>query len=147
MSFRHLTLTEAVATGAGAIPTLVERLRTTEEKRREVTASLEAAQNGLTARVDDDRASDEGRGLADWRSRLSDDDVTEAREGLNALLTMPILFTPCIQRGYRAIRFEGRLEASAIFSGVVTNLASPVCASWNQLHGWLRAVDGLRRAA
>jgi hypothetical protein len=26
-------------------------------------------------------------------------------------------------------------------------LASPTCASWNQLRGWLRAVDGLRCAA
>lgn len=26
-------------------------------------------------------------------------------------------------------------------------VVSPICASWNQLEGWLRAVDGLRRAA
>ena len=26
-------------------------------------------------------------------------------------------------------------------------MASPISASWNQLKGWLRAVDGLRRAA
>jgi len=26
-------------------------------------------------------------------------------------------------------------------------LASPVCASWNQLNLWIRAMDGLRRAA
>ena len=28
-----------------------------------------------------------------------------------------------------------------------TMVASPILASWNQLRGWLRAVDGLRRAA
>jgi hypothetical protein len=28
-----------------------------------------------------------------------------------------------------------------------TRVASPIYASWNQLDGWLRAVDGLRRAA
>jgi hypothetical protein len=27
------------------------------------------------------------------------------------------------------------------------HVASPISASWNQLKGWLRAVDGLRRAA
>lgn len=26
-------------------------------------------------------------------------------------------------------------------------VASPISASWNQLRGWLRAVDGFRRAA
>jgi hypothetical protein len=26
-------------------------------------------------------------------------------------------------------------------------VASPVCASWNQMTGWLRVVDSLRRAA
>ena len=26
-------------------------------------------------------------------------------------------------------------------------VASPICASWNQLYLWIRAVDGLRRAA
>jgi DNA invertase Pin-like site-specific DNA recombinase len=30
---------------------------------------------------------------------------------------------------------------------VVQRMASPICASWNQLSQWLRAVDGLRRAA
>lgn len=29
----------------------------------------------------------------------------------------------------------------------VKGVASPTSASWNQLGGWLRAVDGLRRAA
>jgi hypothetical protein len=42
-------MTEAIATGAGAIPALVDRLRTTDEKRREVVTALEQAQQS-TAR-------------------------------------------------------------------------------------------------
>jgi hypothetical protein len=30
---------------------------------------------------------------------------------------------------------------------ISSGLASPICASWNQMASWLRAVDGLRRAA
>ena len=38
----------------------------------------------------------------------------------------PIIFTPCVERGYRAIRFEGRWEFDAAFGAkVVTRVASP----------------------
>lgn len=40
----------------------------------------------------------------------------------------------------------GRLLARA-YEKSVKVLASPIYASWNQLRGWLHAVDGLRRAA
>lgn len=39
------------------------------------------------------------------------------------------------------------LPAGNRVEDVYTRLASPICASWNQLYLWIRAVDGLRRAA
>ena len=56
------------------------------------------------------------RCLADWRSTLTGD-VAKAREGVRKLLTGPIVFTPTVDRGYRAIRFEGRIGLEAIFWG------------------------------
>ena len=52
--------------------------------------------------------------------------VAANRDAFRALLTEPIRFTPCVERGYRAIRFTGRIELAAMFGGeVVINLASP----------------------
>ena len=50
-------------------------------------------------------------------------DVTQARQGFRQLLTAPILFTPFIERGCRAIRFEGRIGLATIL-GLVTKVAS-----------------------
>jgi len=118
-------VTEAVATG-GAIPILVERLRTTEVKRRELVAQLERARKPrqpAPAWRDIERRM---RGaLTDWRSRFTGD-VARARQGFRQLLTTPIVFTPFVdQRGFQAIRFEGRVELEAVFGGMVTKLASP----------------------
>ena len=60
---------------------------------------------------------------------------------------MPIQFTPCIERGYHAMRFGGRLGVEAIFKGVVTNLASPTVPSWNQILAFLKQMAELREIA
>ena len=53
-----------------------------------------------------------------------------------------------IDRGYHAIRFEGRIGLAAVFGGEwVTNLASPMPASWNQIVAWLKQIDAVRQAA
>jgi hypothetical protein len=53
-------------------------------------------------------------------------DVVQARQGFRQLLSGPILFTPFIERGYRAIRFEGRMGLDAVFGGnLLTKMASP----------------------
>ena len=45
-------------------------------------------------------------------------------------------------------RFELPFGFARKLVGVnVLELASSISASWNQLGGWLRAMDGLRRAA
>jgi hypothetical protein len=45
--------------------------------------------------------------LTDWRSLLTGD-VAQVRPAFREVLRGPITFTPVVERGYRAIRFEGR---------------------------------------
>ena len=50
-------------------------------------------------------------------------------------------------------RFSRTAVTAPLFKYLTTgeqaeeSLASPISASWNQLGGWLRAMDGLRRRA
>ncbi len=116
-------LTEAIAAGADA-PVLIERLRVTEARRREIAALIEAQQTRhapawreIECRV--------RQSVTDWRSLLTGD-VGEARQGFRQLLRAPILFTPYVEHGRRGIRFEGRIGLDAIIGGdVVTKMASP----------------------
>src|SRR3954468_17352370 len=55
------------------------------------------------------------KGLADWRTRLQGN-VAVACEAIRALLTSPIKFTSVVDRGYCAIRFEGRIGLAAMFA-------------------------------
>jgi site-specific DNA recombinase len=116
--------TEAIASGAGAIPVLVERLRTTEAKRRKLLAQLERTRKPSSAPSWREIERRVRGSLTEWRSLLTGD-VAQARQGFRQLLTTPIVFTPIVERGLRAIRFEGRLGLEAVFGGMVTNLASP----------------------
>ncbi len=48
------------------------------------------------------------------------------------------------------VPWETTPKPTALLDGLVDPnllMASPICASWNQLGQWLRAVDGLRRGA
>lgn len=47
---------------------------------------------------------------------------------------------------HRRINFSQVSQDSECLSAAM-EVASPICASWNQMAGWLRAVEGLRRAA
>jgi hypothetical protein len=124
-------LTEAIAAGAD-VPVLVERLKATEAKRRELVSSLD----GATARTRPAWREIERRmrrGLANWRSLLTGD-VPQVRNRFRELLTGPIIFTPFIKDGRKGIRFEGRVGLAAILGGeLVTNVASPTGADdlWN----------------
>ena len=106
----NVRLTESVATGMEAIPILVERLRTTEVRRREVVALLGANTHRLE-RLKNWREIERRmrKDFAGWRSRLTGTVADGFAGGIQTTLTMPIVFTPCVERGYRAIRFEGRL--------------------------------------
>lgn len=69
---------------------------------------------------------------------------------MNKLLSGRIELRPANEDGPRD-RCEVTIPLT--FRGLLTGvlcpqgMASPICASWNQMAGWLRAVDGLRRAA
>ena len=85
--------------------------------------------------------------LADWRGLLSRH-VTQTRQVLRKLLPDPIVLMPHADMSGAVL--EGTAAVGVLISGLfpgATNLASPVSASWNQLRGWLSAVDGLRKAA
>jgi hypothetical protein len=52
--------------------------------------------------------------------------IWRQRAAFRELLTERIKFTPYVERGYRAIRFEGKIGLDAVFQGEVsTNVASP----------------------
>jgi hypothetical protein len=90
--------------------------------------------------------------------------VPQMQQILRRLIVGKLTFTPKLNGDYE---FAGRGTVRPLLSGVIRKLASPtgaatfpvgrganrkglaspICASWNQLDGWLRAVDGLRRAA
>jgi hypothetical protein len=82
------------------------------------------------------------RRLTEVRATLAGD-VARVRQAFRAgLLTTPIRFTPFVERGYRAIRFDGRWRLEAVFGvELVTNVASPpgFVALWNsELGGLIR---------
>jgi hypothetical protein len=107
-----------IATGAGTVPVLVERLRTTEAKRRELLTQIDRTRSTSSAPSWREMERRIRGGLTDWRSLLTGD-VAKARQGFRQLLSTPIRFTPCVERGFRAIRFEGRLGLEAVFGGLV----------------------------
>jgi site-specific DNA recombinase len=116
-------LTDAIAAGAD-VPVLVERLRTTEQRRRELASALDASRPRQTPAWSEIERRVR-RSLTDWRSLITGD-AAEARQGFRQLFTTPILLTPFERRGRRGIRFEGRIGLDALLSGeVVTKLASP----------------------
>jgi hypothetical protein len=111
-----------VAAGADA-PVLIQRLKTTEAKRRELAAALATTTHQAPAWREIERRVRQS--LTDWRS-LIQGDVAQARQAFRQLLTTPIAFTPFVERGRRGIRFEGRIGLAAVRGGeVVTKLASP----------------------
>jgi hypothetical protein len=101
-------------------PALVARLRATEARRRELRAQLERLRTPLSRPAWRELEQRMRQRLTDWRSLLTGDDVVQARQGFRQLLAAPIQFTPFVdERGYRAIRFEGRWGLEAVFGGVV----------------------------
>lgn len=129
---------------------MVERLRRTDAKRRGLLTDLEQVQQTRPPsswRTIEQRLR---KGLSDWRARLQGD-MAEARAAFRELLTEPIRFTPFVERGYHAIRFEGRIGLAAVFGTEwVTNVASPtgVVPEWSrEIPGEIPAVGRSEHAA
>ena len=79
--------------------------------------------------------------LDDWQGLLRGH-VRQAQQVLRRLIVGRL--TPD-RRGYYT--FEGRGTVRPLPAGVVRNLASLPPASWNQIAGWLKQIDGLRQLA
>ena len=103
-------LTEAIATG-GDMPVLITRLRETERRRVELAALVTVVNRSRPRWRDLEREM--RKDLVDWRAAFTGE-VSEARQAFRELLTGSIVFTPVVERGYRAIRFEGRIGLHAI---------------------------------
>jgi hypothetical protein len=116
-------LTDAIAAGAD-VPAIVDRLRTTESRRRELVARLEALQT-RTAPAWSEIERRLRQSLTDWRSLL-EGDVGKVRTAFRQLLTTPIMVTPFVRGKRRGVRFEGRIGLLGVLGGeLVTKVASP----------------------
>lgn len=141
-------LIEAVAAG-GDMPMLVESLRARQTRVHSLQDTL--------GRVAEQRPAVDARQLeaavrarlGHWRELLTEQ-VQSGRLLLRQNLTGPIQFTPVERDGRRGYSFRGEVGMSELLTGAIdlpTTMASPICASWNQLGRWLKAIDGLRCAA
>ena len=93
---------------------------------------------------------DYGSAGSTFRSSSVRRNTPSARQVLDRLLEDRIAWTPrpeAHEYAYRGrLKFD-RLLAGIVSAGLPEGGTSPSCASWNQMAGWLRQVEGLRRAA
>jgi hypothetical protein len=118
-------LSEAIALSDAPVRALVERMSRAEATRQQLVERLSVSRDTAQP-VWSDLERRVSRNLSALRERFSGG-IVEARAGLRALLTGPIMFTPCVVRGYQAIQFSGRLGLDGVFGGtvLVTRVASP----------------------
>src|SRR5262249_31781223 len=93
---------EAIAT-RGGIPALATRLHEAEATRRAVLAELQQTHQRRPA--PSWAAMERGlrQKLADWRSLITSRSIPKIRPAFRKMFTAPILLTPFIDRGYRAV--------------------------------------------
>jgi len=86
--------------------------------------------------------------LAEWRGVLGRQ-VAWTRRLLQKVLAGKMTLTPVIlENGERAYELSAEFTLDRLFGGILpAGVASQICASWNHLAAWLRAVDCRRRAA
>jgi hypothetical protein len=146
-------LTAAIANGAD-IPALVAALSERDRQLKAVSAKLarpvvepldrEVLRAALKLR--------EGQ----WKQVLRGPHIAQARLVLQHLIDLPIHVMNTPRPSYIKAGTQGteriptwgaHTRPGGLLTGLVQKLASPIYASWNQLYLWIRAVDGLRRAA
>ncbi len=81
-----------------------------------------------------------------WR-RVTADDPWHPRPIVSSLLVGRVSFTPAEEPKPWMVKGEGMVAELFTSAVVPVGVASPVSASWNRLRGWLRGMDGLRKAA
>ncbi len=140
-------LTEALAFG-GDLRSLIEAIETRERRRDALVGQIGNLEqprvfeawntSGLERTL---RAK-----LADWRTLLRGE-VHEARQLLRTLVESRITFTPDRSAG-RVYRYQGRFTLGPFLAGVIDPraMASLSVPSWNQVLGWLKEMDTLRKA-
>ena len=106
------------------MPVLVERLRATEGRRRELIALLERDAARVTRASWREIERRMRKSLADWRL-VAHRRRRDARQAFRQLLTKPIRFTPFVRARLSCDSVRGPVGLAAVFSGVVTKVASP----------------------
>jgi hypothetical protein len=86
--------------------------------------------------------------LEEWRQLLGRH-VPQARQVLKKLLSGPIVFCAAPAGRGEVLQLRASVNLGKLLAGIAcaNMMASPVFMSWNQIDGWLRQVEGLRRAA
>jgi hypothetical protein len=109
-------LADAIASAAIDLPVLVDRLRSTELRRRALVADAEAARGSRQAPPWREIERRMRTTLQDWRSML-EGNVAEVRQAFRELLTTPIRFAPFVDDEQRGVSFEGRIGVDAVLGG------------------------------
>jgi hypothetical protein len=121
-------LAEAIAT-AGAVPTLIDRLRALEARRQALLDTLATVPATREApRIDWATVErDARRTVRECWLDLAGKDVPRTRRVLRALREEPLRFTPVDEGKQRRYRFEGTVTFGEILAGNVDvlRLASP----------------------
>jgi hypothetical protein len=142
---------------------LTAALKAREQRRAHLQRELDALDAGehLTAFDSAATAHELRHRVEEWRG-LVQRNTPIARQVLDRLVIDRICWTP--RRDEGKYEYTGRLHYDRLLVGIVPTekrgkanselvesvtegMASPICASWNQLNLWIRAVDALRRAA
>ena len=139
-------LTQAIAEG-GAVPTLLQAIRDQERRHHTLRSELADLDRPRVVPLNVGQLKALLRTKAEEWQALLRKHAPIARQIVRKLIEGRIEFTPDREARRYTFRVAGTLANS--FSGMVCPhaMASPICASWNRLCGWLTAVDGLRRAA
>ena len=141
-------MTSAIAAG-GNLDVIVNALR----ERQEARAALRADADRIAGTGVDpiDRADVERKirtRLTEWRE-LFGSNPSWTRQVIGQLLSDKITLTPHVDRkGAPIFRVKLPFTLGPLFAKICPKgVASPMPASWNQIAGWLRQIDSLRRAA
>lgn len=141
-------LAPAIAAG-GQMDTLLTALKARQQRADVLRGQVRRAEAPAVAPPSPQalRTALEAR-AKQWRDVLAGQ-VTQARQLLRKVLAGPIVCTPA-RRDVEGWAIEGAAALDKVISGgkdLPRYLASQIFAGWNQVAGWLRALETLRRAA
>ena len=140
-------LSDAIASG-GDLAGLLVALKAGEDRRETLRAELRSTQ-GMVERGHVDRsllAVQIRQRVEEWRGLLTRQ-TSHARQLLRRLVDGPMVFTPRIgEPKLWEFRATARLDRLLAWIVDATSVASLSVPSWNQVLGWLKEMDALRKA-